>query len=226
MFLRRKPNKSGTVSVQVVEKQNGKYVVLQSFGARLDEDEIRRLELKARQWMSERRGPQLPFSYGQDEVIENFVGGLSNGQVQVIGPELVYGSLYDHIGYGRLRNGQFRHLVICRLFNPGSKLKTVEYLERYLHIRVSPDRIYRMLDRLVDGSGGFKEEVERISYEYTRRVVGDRITVVFYDMTTLYFEASEEDELRKCGFSKDGKHKLSTDIPVASGDNRGQSHRV
>ncbi len=50
--------------------------------------------------MSERRGPQLPFSYGQDEVIENFVGGLSNGQVQVIGPELVYGSLYDHIGYG------------------------------------------------------------------------------------------------------------------------------
>ncbi len=55
MFLRRKPNKSGTVSVQVVEKQDGKYVVLQGFGARRDENEIRRLELKARQWMSERR---------------------------------------------------------------------------------------------------------------------------------------------------------------------------
>ncbi|MBK6545529.1 MAG: hypothetical protein IPG12_09705 [Saprospiraceae bacterium] len=28
---------------------------------------------------------------------------------------------------------------------------------------------------------------------------------VFYDVTTLYFEAAEEDELRRIGFSKDGK---------------------
>jgi len=33
------------------------------------------------------------------------------------------------------------------------------------------------------------------------------ISVVFYDMTTLYFEASDEDDLRKTGFSKDGKHQ-------------------
>ena len=30
---------------------------------------------------------------------------------------------------------------------------------------------------------------------------------MFYDMTTLYFEASDEDDLRKTGFSKDGKHQ-------------------
>ena len=30
--------------------------------------------------------------------------------------------------------------------------------------------------------------------------------VVFYNLTTLYFEASDEDDLRKNGFSKDGKH--------------------
>jgi len=29
--------------------------------------------------------------------------------------------------------------------------------------------------------------------------------VIFYDMTTLYFEAEDEDDLRKIGFSKDGK---------------------
>ncbi len=29
----------------------------------------------------------------------------------------------------------------------------------------------------------------------------------FYDVTTLYFEAEKEDELRKTGFSKDGKHQ-------------------
>ena len=37
--------------------------------------------------------------------------------------------------------------------------------------------------------------------------MGGNISVVFYDMTTLYFEASDEDDLRKTGFSKDGKHQ-------------------
>lgn len=33
----------------------------------------------------------------------------------------------------------------------------------------------------------------------------DRSKIVFYDMSTLYFEASDEDDLQKTGFSKDGK---------------------
>lgn len=206
MFLRRKPNKSGTISVQVIEKRDGKYVVLQSFGAKRQEEEIQQLEQKAKKWMSDRHGPQLPFSFERDEIVETFVEGLTNGQLQVIGPELIYGALYDHIGYNQLSNDLYRHLVICRLFNPGSKLKTVDYLERYLHVRVSSDKIYRMLDNLVNDDNGFKYNVEQISYNYTRRILGDKITVVFYDMTTLYFEASDEDDLRKCGFSKDGKH--------------------
>lgn len=51
-----------------------------------------------------------------------------------------------------------------------------------------------------------KAQVERIAYEHTKKVTGGKVEVVFYDMTTLYFEASEEDDLRKAGFSKDGKH--------------------
>jgi transposase len=51
-----------------------------------------------------------------------------------------------------------------------------------------------------------KSEVEQISFSHTKRVLDNNITIVFYDMTTLYFEASDEDDLRKTGFSKDGKH--------------------
>ena len=39
------------------------------------------------------------------------------------------------------------------------------------------------------------------------KVLGAKLAIVFYDVTTLYFEAEEEDELRKKGFSKDGKHQ-------------------
>lgn len=38
-------------------------------------------------------------------------------------------------------------MVICRLYNAGSKLKTVDYLERYLHVSYDISKIYRFLDR-------------------------------------------------------------------------------
>jgi len=52
-----------------------------------------------------------------------------------------------------------------------------------------------------------KPTIEQISFEYTKTILGGKIGVVFYDMTTLYFEASEEDDYRIAGFNKDGKHQ-------------------
>ncbi len=48
--------------------------------------------------------------------------------------------------------------------------------------------------------------VQRISVEHTRKILGGFIGVMFYDVTTLYFETDREDDLRKTGFSKEGKH--------------------
>ena len=52
-----------------------------------------------------------------------------------------------------------------------------------------------------------KEKVQKISYEHTLTVLNNEISVVFYDVTTIYFQADNEDEIRKRGFSKDGKHQ-------------------
>ncbi|MDP2816643.1 MAG: IS1634 family transposase, partial [Rectinemataceae bacterium] len=95
----------------------------------------------------------------------------------------------------------FRHLVVARLAYPTSKLKTVDYLYRYQGTATTVDAIYKWLDRF---GAKHKEAVERIAYEHTKKTLGT-ISVVFYDMTTLYFEAEDEDDLRKIGFSKDGK---------------------
>ncbi|MFS2923114.1 transposase [Bacteroides sp. 90-K9/2] len=51
-----------------------------------------------------------------------------------------------------------------------------------------------------------QSQVEKISFKHTRKVIGGSIEVVFYDTTTLYFEATDEDDLRIPSFSKDGKH--------------------
>jgi transposase len=51
-----------------------------------------------------------------------------------------------------------------------------------------------------------QDSLQRISVEHTRRILGGHIGLLFYDVTTLYFESDCSDELRERGFSKDGKH--------------------
>ena len=256
MFIRKKLNKSGTVSVFVLSTtKSRKQRLVKSFGSAHPNDtaSLEKLMQQASSFIQEMEGPSLPHIYEEEDVIDGFVSSLNNAQVQVAGPELVFGTLYDRIGYGAIRNRMFRNIVICRLFNPGSKLKTVDYMERYLHVTYSVDQIYRFLDNLcyrkeeeeksnddrkpetAEGEGeststspanpksaDFKTRVEDIAYSYTKKMVGDGISVCFYDMTTLYFEAAEEDDLRKCGFSKDGKHscpQIFLGLLVASGGN-------
>ncbi len=98
----------------------------------------------------------------------------------------------------------FRYLVIARLDFPLSKLKTVDYLLRYQGINITASTIYRFLDKL---NNSLKDLVEQISFEHTKKLLNNKLSVVFYDMTTLYFESSDEDDLRKTGFSKDDKHQ-------------------
>ncbi|PIY03258.1 MAG: transposase, partial [Bacteroidetes bacterium CG_4_10_14_3_um_filter_31_20] len=85
-----------------------------------------------------------------------------------------------------------------------SKLKTIDYLYRYQGTSLDIDAVYRFLDKLNDK---LKTQVEQIAFAHTLKVLNGNINIVFYDMTTLYFEASDEDDLRKTGFSKDGKHQ-------------------
>ena len=121
-----------------------------------------------------------------------------------IGPELIFGRVYDHIGFSSVGEELFRHLVIARLAYPLSKLKTVDYLYRYQGVEIDINAVYRFLDKL---DSKLKGEVEQITYRHTMKVLEGNTGIVFYDMTTLYFEASDEDDLRKIGFSKDGKHQ-------------------
>ena len=144
------------------------------------------------------------FIFENDALIEGFMAQLQNSQVRTVGPELIFGKIYDAIGFNALQEDMFRHLVISRLAFPLSKLKTIDYLYRFQGVRLEISSVYRFLDKL---NAKLKDQVERISFAHTLKVLQDKISIVFYDMTTLYFEASDEDDLLKTGFSKDGKHQ-------------------
>lgn len=204
MFIRRLKNRSGSTSVQVIQKINGRYKVLKTIGCATLLHDIEKLELLARQEIERLTSQPKLFVSEQDELIDKTLSTLENSDIRTIGPEIIFGKIYDSIGFNKVGEDMFRHLVISRLVFPLSKLKTVEYLQRFQGIKISIDSIYRFLDKLNDK---LKIQVEQIAYNHTLKVLKGNINVVFYDMTTLYFESSDEDDLRKTGFSKDGKHQ-------------------
>lgn len=66
MFIRRRRNKSGTVSVVVVDKSSGKFRELKTIGVSSDPHEIQELERRARAWMDEHTG-QLALDFDESD---------------------------------------------------------------------------------------------------------------------------------------------------------------
>jgi transposase len=93
---------------------------------------------------------------------------------------------------------------LSRLESPSSKLRTTDYLFKYYSLSIDVEAVYRYMDKLYNTQ---KEKVQQISYDHTLGILEGGIRMVFYDVTTLYFEIEKEDDLRKTGFSKDGKHQ-------------------
>ena len=202
MFFRKKPNKSGLVSVQVIDKSHGKYRVVKTIGSSAKADEVERFVDEGKRFIQSQTGLQEFDFTDYKKVYAQVLSSIQSHKL--IGIQCVLGKIFNDIGFDKIGEELFRDLVLYRLIYPKSKLKTTEYLYRYEQKRYSEDDIYRYMDKLYSTQ---KELVQQISYHHTLKVLKEGIQAVFYDVTTLYFEIEREDELRKTGFSKDGKHQ-------------------
>lgn len=202
MFLRKIKSSNGKVYIQVVDKSSSKYRVLKSFGCAKDDQQLLVLSDTAKQWMSKHKGSsELDFSKS-DLIVNQLFDSIS--AIKRVGYDLLLGSIFDDIGFNKIKEAMFRELVLARVAFPKSKLKTTEYLYRYKQIDWDEDQVYRYLDKLHNTQ---KETVQQISYNHTLKILNNEISIVFYDVTTLYFEIDEGDDLRQTGFSKEGKHQ-------------------
>lgn len=204
MFIRKKKNRSGTTTIVVVNKRRGKFEEVKNFGTANTESEVMELYGKAEQWLNSNGGQQsIDFEDKRGHELEETERFFSNiDSVLINGTLLLLNRIYDSIGFNRIRDDVLRHLVIARISQPMSKLATVEYLKSYYDADVDLNHIYRYMDRLYSSQ---QELVQNISVEHTRKILGGRIGLMFYDVSTLYFETAKTDDLREAGFSKDGK---------------------
>lgn len=206
MFVRKKKNRSGTTSVVVVDKHGGKFKELCTIGIGHNDDETASLCAQGKAWIKNHTGMQEFDFEGPErkaQELANAESMLNNiDSVLLNGAKLVLDKVYDSIGFNRIADDTLRQLVVARLCQPMSKMATVDYLKSHFDEDVDLNKIYRYMDKLYSTQ---KEIVQQVSVEHTLSVLGGRVEMLFYDVTSLYFESFREDVLRTPGFSKDGK---------------------
>lgn len=204
MFVRKKKNRSGTISIVVVSKSQGQFKEVKSFGIAKTESEAEHIYQTALRWLKTYAGQEeIDFDDRKGREFEETERVVNNMDAVLInGTQLLLEGIYDDVGFKRIPDEILRHLVIARVSQPASKLATTEYLKSYYDEDIDLNHIYRYMDKLYNTQ---RELVQQISVEHTCKVLGGKIGLMFYDVTTLYFETAQTDDLREPGFSKDGK---------------------
>ena len=206
MFIRKKKNRSGSTSVVVVDKSKGQFRELTTIGVSSDEKTIYELCHQGKKWIASRKGERDMFALCEQEREEKQVTDYLLSNIENIllnGTQLILNHVFKLVGFDAIDDDILKHLVIARLCQPSSKAGTVDYLKSYFDEDVQLHRIYRYLDRLYNT---LQEQIQQISISHTKKILGGKIGLVFYDVTTLYFETDYGDDFRLTGFSKDGKH--------------------
>ncbi len=209
-FLRIEKKKSGTY-LRILESyrnEQGKptHRILHSLGKVEDytSEQLRRIGIK----LFELGGGDLK-SFLKGDIVE--LGRYNYGYQQV------YSKAISHYGLEDVMNRLARKaklsyslfnavylMLLERLQEPASKLQNYKCQQEYLNLeKVELHHLYRALDVLADHN----QVIQRQIFHTGRNLFNNILDVVFYDVTTFYFqsEVEKEDELRQKGFGKDGK---------------------
>jgi len=189
-----------TVSIQVYRIENRKRKIIRHIGTASNEQEKINLIHLANDFIKKISQQFTLFDSEQSNKVVNL------SQSEFIG--VYYGFFYEllhklflKIGFDKHKSNLLLDLVVIRLFEPASKLRSIELLEQYFGIKHRRQSYYESVKKWVE----LKEKTEKIAVSFAKKHYDFTYDLLFYDVTTLYFETFEEDELRKNGFSKDNK---------------------
>jgi len=191
---------ANSVSIQVYKIENRKRVIVRHIGTAHNEQEKSDLLSLANEFI-EKVSKQLHlFENDQPNNI------LYVNQTEFIGVHYTFlyeliSKLIIAIGFDKIKNNLLLDLVILRMVEPASKLRSIELLAEYFGIKHRRQSYYQSAPLWLT----LKSKIETIALDFARKNYAFNFDLLFYDVTTLYFETFEEDELRKNGFSKDNK---------------------
>ncbi|ARN56758.1 IS1634 family transposase [Sedimentisphaera salicampi] len=230
MFIRVKKSKNSPKrSVQIVasyrnEKNQPRQRIVRHMGTAFTEEDVTRLKDLAEFEKAKLEAEITPALFKPEQLAEAAIEARKKIDDEPINVNLkdikeqarittgiheVFGSIYDELGFNNLFDKRkeaarrnLRHITMARLANPVSKRNSVQDLSKDFGISLSLDSVYRMMDGITDD---IINKAQNHAHKAAKGLLGDEISLLFYDCTTLYFESFTEDELKKNGYSKDMK---------------------
>ena len=218
MFVRKVRTASGAVAVQVMRKDGRRDVVVEHVGSAHTDAELGVLLERARRIAT---GDQDVLDFEVSARVARVAdiadwrtgtltlsAGVPKGAVAPPGrtaatsSRLLYdviGAIYDWVGFDIVDDPVFRDLVIARIVEPTSKLDSLRVLADLGAEPMSYRTIQRHLAMI--NIGGYRDAIAVRCFTHAQN--RGALSLLLYDVATLYFEAENEDELRKVGYSKE-----------------------
>jgi transposase len=174
-------------------------------------DETLKERLEAIQSQPTKKRGRKPLTKLEDLTDDDtvIIKNLVEEQRIVDGLHDIGGHIFSQLGYDKILPGKknvelLRDIVLMRIANPGSKFKAQRLLANRFARTHDLDAIYRMMDKLFPKIG----EIKAKTFQRAQQLIPESIDILFFDCTTLYFESTDTDDLRRFGYSKD--HRFNT----------------
>lgn len=200
---------SDATAVQVIRYQNRKRIIVKHIGSAHNAQEILSLKQIAFKWIDQTTKQLNLFPYqtkGSWTLAP--IDKLRNLGFRYTFAYETITKLFGRFQFTQLGNRLLLDLVMMRIIQPASKLESLKLLSDYFGIEHKRADLYRSIATIIS----LKETVEKKSISFAKKHFVFDFSVVFYDVTTLYFETFRDDidtakekGLRKKGFSKDNK---------------------
>jgi len=201
-FLRKVPTASGATAVQIVSKVGGRRKILEHVGSAHTAEELAALMAAGRQRMAEITETQLELDL-EVEQPDDAVSVQADRQVVGSASRLLVETIrasYQRLGFAdRVDDETFFLMVLARLVEPTSKIDSLRVLAE---LGVAPPHHNTLFNALKRSQQrDYRDRIAQACFEHSVATTG--ISLLLYDVTTLYFEAEHEDEYRKIGYSKE-----------------------
>lgn len=198
--IRKTKTASGATAVQVVEYIKRKLIVATHIGSAHTKETLAELVSSAEEWV-EKHCRQKSLFTQPPEVDSNALRKYEYLGIRYAFTYEVLHKLLARFQFTALGNKLLHDLIVIRIIEPASKLQSLVLLEKYFGISHRRQSFYEALHKFA----ACKDAAEKFAVTRAKEEFGFDFALVFYDVTTLYYESFEADELRKPGFSKDNK---------------------
>jgi len=189
-FIRKIKTKSGATAVQIAHKRYGRISKIYHLGSAHTDEELQLLLTLAKQRL---RGSQTSLFDDPEAKVEIGLAKSSSGLLLDVLIEQ-----YNSLGFNDLGDLDFAYLCIARIVEPTSKLDSLRVLSDLGVEGISKDRLYRCLIHVIEKD--YRTQIVNLCF---KQASSNGISLVLYDVTTLYFEVQKEDDYRKSGMSKE-----------------------